>query len=156
MPKDYWYWWWTGFGLVVAVNVLVSAAFDMSQPVAVGVGTSLLMVVVWMGLTFVGFKRNETSRRNFAFWWSIAMIVAYSFADVGLAFSPEPTLVPTIFSVIFGVVLVVGGPIVIVVWLVGKSRSGPSASTRACPVCAEQIQVAAVKCRFCGETLALT
>ena len=47
-------------------------------------------------------------------------------------------------TVLIGVVLIGFGSI---------SRTSPSADLRACPTCAELIQPAALKCRFCGAEL---
>lgn len=152
MPRDYWLWWWSGPVLLFATNYFFFTGSDVSPSILMAAG--LTMMVVWLALVLVGAKRNKESPKNVAYWWSLIAIGVFVVFGSWMYIFPQRGLVTNLLAIAFVAVWLIGGLAVIVLWLVAKSRSKSVQTTRPCPYCAEQIQIAAVKCRFCSESLA--
>ncbi len=157
MPRDYWKWWWGGFAIVFVAMPITGLLKLEGTPAEL---VTLVTLLIWVALAAVGWRRSQTAPKNFAFKWSVAALISYVvFAIAILATSGEPEGVMlaavTVVAVLWGIIWIIGGLAVIIVWLVSKSKTkvNQTSATKNCPYCAEEIQVAAIKCKHCGESL---
>ena len=151
MPRDYWKWWWSGFAIVLAVSILNNQVLNiLDTPARI---IDMIAVIAWTGIAVVAWRRNQHAPKTLSFWWSIAAIAVYVVFAFALAYLPEAA--QFVIAAIWGIVWIVGGIAVIIVWLIGKSKppTPKAPTTRLCPYCAEAVQFAAIKCKHCGEAL---
>ena len=121
LPRNYWAWWWGGCIACFSIGAVATALaghVTLGSPIV-----DFLQMAAWIGLALVGWLRNRTGHRNFAFWWSVALLATLLLTRVGMVAAEQlPSGVLEAFDVLNVLTLVVGGLAVIIIWIVRRPQ----------------------------------
>lgn len=157
-----------------ALNTLAWTGFSWARW-----GLAVTLLALWSSITFIVGRMTPDGERRYAFWWALSvpllgLLPLSVISAVAELADFDPIFPITLWGVAFAGLVLVGGGAVIALWGYRRSSQAkrifldfPASSDtksdlsrphqfKLCPMCAEEIKMAAVKCKHCGSDLRTT
>lgn len=139
MVRSYWGLWWSGLLAFLILSVVVGRfIFDLRDTPRLVL--LLCGLAVWLGLIVVGARTARERVSRVGFTWSLAAFMVWALLLIGaLLPNAAPNWVQIALSILFFAVWIVGGSVVLVFWLLQRSKGERASASRGgfrqCPHC---------------------